>query len=484
MDAYALFDALTDVQDSFLTETERRLYGKKRCAIGVYLLAAVLIVLLCFTTAMAADVDFRQRVLSLFTVKETPPREEVIQSVTLQGNIQADYIFIPDYAYLQGGMFVVCTDETEYKQGSHYAAYAYENGELVRQENHRFDQTCTYRGKTYRIVFDWAAHDGQVAKTWVPTLDEARQLSPSGPEWGLWGGSPEQYLIVLEERYPLLANLRTGEFVEPLAAFDLSELSYHYHPNYAWHSEDFSRWLLPTFSEDAMDYVYFDTLSGKSYHVSELCGHLFPRDADFSGSYNAKVLEDKLVCWWLEEGETPSGLIYGCRIDLNTLEKLLLFDGIPLNADDGYRTIPGLVFLPRLQMNGGRLAMEVAEDRSVTLIDLKTAQRIPVEGYTLPQRQALHQTTVTVSNPSGTRLLVAACEPGHIFSYDNIAVLGLDGGFLLERSGLDPEVLERDITWLDDDRFVILCQVENDHYAVTGSWFYIYDLSEKNDNAE
>ncbi len=28
MDAYALFDALTDVQDSFLTETERRLYGK------------------------------------------------------------------------------------------------------------------------------------------------------------------------------------------------------------------------------------------------------------------------------------------------------------------------------------------------------------------------------------------------------------------------------------------------------------------------
>ena len=172
------------------------------------------------------------------------------------------------------------------------------------------------------------------------------------------------------------------------------------------------------------------------------------------------------------------------RDDLIYLEKLPLFDGIPLNADDGYRTIPGLVFLPRLQMNGGRLAMEVAEDRSVTLIDLKTAQRIPVEGYTLPQRQALHQTTVTVSNPSGTRLLVAACEPGHIFSHDNIAVLGLDGGFLLERSGLDPEVLERDITWLDDDRFVILCQVENDHYAVTGSWFYIYDLSEKNDNAE
>lgn len=46
MDAYALFDALTDVRDGFLEETERRLHGKKRRRVGVYLLAAVLIVLL------------------------------------------------------------------------------------------------------------------------------------------------------------------------------------------------------------------------------------------------------------------------------------------------------------------------------------------------------------------------------------------------------------------------------------------------------
>ena len=30
MDAYALFDALTDVRDGFLEETERRLHGEKR----------------------------------------------------------------------------------------------------------------------------------------------------------------------------------------------------------------------------------------------------------------------------------------------------------------------------------------------------------------------------------------------------------------------------------------------------------------------
>ena len=36
MDAYALFDALTDVQDSFLTETERRLCTAKSGAPSAY----------------------------------------------------------------------------------------------------------------------------------------------------------------------------------------------------------------------------------------------------------------------------------------------------------------------------------------------------------------------------------------------------------------------------------------------------------------
>lgn len=77
MDAYALFDALTDVRDGFLEETERRLHGKKRRRVGMYLLAAVLIVLLCFSSAVALDADFRQRVLSLFQVTESCPRRPV-----------------------------------------------------------------------------------------------------------------------------------------------------------------------------------------------------------------------------------------------------------------------------------------------------------------------------------------------------------------------------------------------------------------------
>ena len=220
MDAYALFDALTDVRDGFLEETERRLHGKKRRRVGVYLLAAVLIVLLCFSSAVALDADFRQRVLSLFQVAEVVPTQ-TSQAVTLADGLQADYVFVPAYARTEGGMFIVCTDEVEMKQGSHYAAYAYENGQLVLQENHRFDQTYTVQDKTCRLMFDWAEHDGRAAITWALTADEQRRMG--GEEnWRLEGGLTTQYRVKLGN-WPVTIDLRTGALTDPLAGYDTTQ---------------------------------------------------------------------------------------------------------------------------------------------------------------------------------------------------------------------------------------------------------------------
>lgn len=46
---------------------------------------------------------------------------------------------------------------------------------------------------------------------------------------------------------------------------------------------------------------------------------------------------------------------------------------------DVYPLTPGLV-----SGGSGRLALKMAEDRTVTLIDTQTSRSIPVEGYTLP----------------------------------------------------------------------------------------------------
>lgn len=484
MDAYALFDALTDVRDGYLEETERRLYGKRRHRVGVYLLAAVLIVLLCFSSAMALDADFRQRVLSLFQVAETLPQEEVSQSVTLRGGIHADYVFVPAYARTEGGMFIVCTDEVEMKQGSHYAAYAYENGRLVLQENHRFDQTYTVQGKTCRLMFDWAEHDGRAAITWVPTADEQRRMG--GEEnWRLEGGLTTQYRVKLGS-WPVTIDLRTGALTDPLAGYDTSRFPEDTFVE-TWPDEQ-GRCLLAhlvSTSPYRLTRYYFDGTGVTP--LAQLCGGE-PSSAYLSGNM--------LVYWQWEDDAPPPGALSAWRIDLDTMERLPVFTDIPATAmfadedallaagilpvypefPNGYPLTPGMVF-----GGYGRLALKMAEDRTVTLIDTQTSRSIPVEGYTLPDVQLGH--ICFYGNPAGTWLLAAARDPEQNYNYTHIAVLGLEGGVSLERRSADG-VKERYITWLDDDRFIISCSNDDGQYGMTGSWFYVYDLSEENNSGE
>ena len=476
MDAYALFDALTDVRDGFLEETERRLHGKKRRRVGVYLLAAVLIVLLCFSSAVALDADFRQRVLSLFQVAEVVPTQ-TSQSVTLADGLQADYVFVPAYARTEGGMFIVCTDEVEMKQGSHYAAYAYESGQLVRQENHRFDQTYTVQGKTCRLMFDWAEHDGRAAITWAPTLDEAERLSPGLWEWRLEGGLTTQYRVKLGS-WPVTIDLRTGALTDPLASYDTSQFPEDTFVE-TWPDEQ-GRCLLAQLvstSPYRLTRYYFDGTDVTP--LAQLCGGE-PSFAYLSGNM--------LVYWQWADDAPPPGALSAWRIDLDTMERLPVFTDIPATAGyagedallaagilpvfpefpNGYPLTPGLV-------SGGyrRLALKMAEDRTVTLIDTQTSRSIPVEGYTLPD--VPEGDIWFCGNPAGTRLLVALRDRDANYNFTHIAVLGMEGGVSLERRSADG-VKERYITWLDDDRFIISCSNDDGQYGMTGSWFYIYDL--------
>ena len=312
MDAYALFDALTDVRDGFLEETERRLHGKKRRRVGMYLLAAVLIVLLCFSSAVALDADFRQRVLSLFQVKEVVPTQ-TSQAVTLADGLQADYVFVPAYARTEGGMFIVCTDEVEMKQGSHYAAYAYENGQLVLQENHRFDQTYTVQGKTCHLMFDWAEHDGRAAITWALTADEQRRMG--GEEnWRLEGGLTTQYRVKLGN-WPVTIDLRTGALTDPLAGYDTSQF-----PEDAfvetWPDEQGRCLLVQLVSTSPyrLTRYYFDGTDVTP--LAQLCGGE-PSHAYLTGNM--------LVYWQWEDDAPPPGALSAWRIDLDTMERLAGF---------------------------------------------------------------------------------------------------------------------------------------------------------------
>lgn len=212
MNAYTLLDGLTDVRDRYLLETEERLFAapKKRRPIGAYLLAATLAVLLCFGTALAVDSDLRERVFALFTVADTPPHGEADSGIVtdLGDSVTAEYIFVPRFARIDGGMFLVCADEVEMNQGSHYDAYVYENGELVQQENRTFDEVYTVNGQRYHLQFQWAAYGDNVTCTWTPSIGD--QSDEEQGEWRVCGGTVTQYRVALDGAYFDL-DLTTGE---------------------------------------------------------------------------------------------------------------------------------------------------------------------------------------------------------------------------------------------------------------------------------
>lgn len=212
MDAFTLLDGLTNVRDRYLLETEERLFAerKTRRPVGAYLLAAALALLLCFGTALAVDGDFREKVFALFTVADTPPHEEERSGIVtdLGTGITAEYIFVPRFARIDGGMFLVCDDEVEMNQGSRYSAYVYENGQLVRQENHTFDEVYTVDGQWYHLQFQWAAYEDNVACTWTPSIGD--QSDEEQGEWRVCGGTVAQYRVELDGAYFDL-DLTTGD---------------------------------------------------------------------------------------------------------------------------------------------------------------------------------------------------------------------------------------------------------------------------------
>lgn len=211
MNGETLLLGLTDVRDRYLAETEARLLAEKkhRRRAGACLLAAALVVLLCFGTALAVDTDFRQRVFALFTLEDAPPVENGVTGTEaeLGEGVTAEYIFVPHFARTQGGMFLVCADEEELRQGSRYDAYAFENGELVPRESRSFDQVYTVGEQRYHLRFEWASEQGNVAFTWVPDLGE-QSLEAQG-EWHLYGGTETRCRVDFDGAYQWL-DLTTG----------------------------------------------------------------------------------------------------------------------------------------------------------------------------------------------------------------------------------------------------------------------------------
>ena len=439
----------------------------KRVAIfiGIVVLATTTTV----ATAMAVNEDFRETVKEFIfeflhieeeeTVPQLPGTEEVsIDTMYVEpdrsflgGVIEGRYVHTPVSCNAREGVYVICTDEIEMNQGSHYDAYYEENGEFIKLKEQTFQGDYSVFGQNFHLEFDWVLHNGQVVITYVGVEEPYR--IPVNP------GDSDAMLVELlcsvntetgekvATAYPVFINLETGELMNVLAgtgAEMLGDLC-----NQAV-SEDGSKMLLAQ-SDGTLYYV--DLVAKELYSVEELSGER--ADA-------CSLIGDTLACWVLKDGQYRAW-----NVDLETLERKEVFTGNPnVMYLNGFDTIVhwGTMF------TGSHFALEVDENSNVTVIDLATGERFPVEGFTWPADQ--YQDVLWECSPDGKRLLISGGEIG--LKYEYIGVLDFEKMQYLEFERVNPnEVYEWKPYWFDKDTVIIQATSKDSYYVQD---YYVYDI--------
>ncbi len=496
----SILDAMNDIEDAYIESARKRLQDVRRdkkisedkiirgdkkirtARLSLLQKAAVLFGVLAFAastsvaTAMAVNEEFREAVkeviYEIFHIEEAEmiPQMPVESQITVENMyveqdrsilgdvIEGRYIHAPVFCHAREGIFTICTDEIELNQGSHYDAYYEENGEFIQLEEHRFQANYNVLGQAFDISFEWAVHNGQVAVTYIE--EEERFRIPANP------GDAEAMLLevltffedengqIMENAYPLQVNLYTGEVTDILAGTGAEKLSGIC--NYAI-SEDRSRMLL---AETDGELYYVDLTEKRLYSVSELSGEK---------PDSCSLIEDTLTCW--AEGETG---YCGWNINLTNFERKELFSDLQKAASGkaGLLSLSGFSGARHWgsMYSGACFALTKDAVGTVSVLDLKTGEEIPVEGFQWPGDQ--YQDVLWEINPDGRRILISGGQLGS--GYEYIGVLDFEKQTYLEfsRENMNP-VHEKKPYWFDKDTVIIPAIQQNSYLAQD---YYVYDL--------
>lgn len=475
MDAVMLMQLLGEIDDNYIYAAGKRLGligapqpGAARHAAGRHsarrpvhkwlaaFAAAVLLLLTCSLAAMAASEDFRQAVFAFFGIAQTevvPPREVSSESIyaapdriELGGVIEGTYVHTPAASYAQNGIYLICTDPVETRQGSRYDAYWEENGAFEKLTAHTFSQDITVQGRTYPVTFEWAAHGRSIVQTYVPADASFRMPNQFG--------AADQVFFLLEDGYPVLLDLETGACQDILAGTGAEMLT---DIGNAAISEDRQRLLLV--QTDGTLY-YVDLAAKTLYSVEALSGER--ADA-------CCLAGDTLACWALREDG-----YHAWAIDLATLSRREIFSGLPNAAGTAG---PGIVFLMGFDTwvhgndlyAGSCFALETDAARNVYVWDLASGVRMPVEGFQWPQTQACPDVW-QIASPDGKKLLLAGGHTGENFTYIGVVDFARRRYVTFSRQN-DTPVRESSVIWFDEDRVLIRTSPED---AICD--YYVYRL--------
>ena len=480
MNNQTLLDAINGIDDKYIYSAQQKLARNhlheqpKRYSIRrkiVALIAAVVMLMgTTFTVAMAASPEFREAVFAFFGIEQPEvvpehetdnvlsPDDMVVDNIktNIGGVIEGTYLHTPIASYAETGVFLICTDETQMKQGSHYDAYREDNGELVKLETYHFNKTLDVNGFTFQTDFEWTEVDGRTIITY---------MEPSAQYFiDDFAGLPEKTLVLFycwtqndEEgyhftNYPAFLNLETGAVTDVLTGTGAENIEGILK---AATSEDQTKMLFIT---EEQTVYYVDLLTKQLHNVAELSGEPIT---------DCTLVNNSLVCWRNEDETSESGSFGKYRawsIDLNTFEKKEML--IPSDRETlflGFNT----PFATGNMYAGSCFAIQVDAVRNTYIVDLEYGTTSMIANFDWP---GSYPYIGGIPSPDGRKLLIFGEKSGNVFDY--IGVLDFDRKVCIQFSRENNNAVnEHSAYWFDNEKIV----VKTDSSEVSTD-YYVYEL--------
>lgn len=392
------------------------------------LVAAAVVLLAIFSTAMAADTGFRQEIFRFFHI---PAAEQVPQTVdtTIHGDAQwvgsqtlgdavtVAYIRLADNCDRENG--ILCCWEDEARTEADF--YAITDDGLLPLTARNLKKTVTWNGMDYFVDLQWAV--------WEDCLQVQTFGNQNWDVAYLEGRTDKVLLQLFREdcgEYAMVLDLETEEVTDIFAGTGVEKLTDVVEITL---SSDLHRAI---FSCDNGEQLYLCDLEKKT---------LLPVEDVLGGQVDGVwFIDGDMVGWYTMDEDYR----YTCSVtDLVRGTTTLRFADQPAYQREKEQ---GVVFL------GGRYILEVLADRQVAVLDLLTGDETLVEGFSYPEGDSR-----TRINSTENKILFLTMEMDQEgLGISEVTVLNLESGvaMALNREGYDVRH-ESAVSWFDNDRVAI-----------------------------
>ncbi len=473
-----LWEAIGMIDDKLLNDAidikKRSRYSVHHWWFGVT--AAIIIVIISFSTAYTVSAQFREWVISLFQIKETeivpsseksenkiPESSDRTNSFPEKENISlyaADTIEdVFDVQYLKSTNFMstigpVYTYSDASGSTKYYVA---ENSKFVPVETDIIKSKVKLLGITGMIDYTRINYNGNLLLQ--QNGDTRFMLADGNDAVFLLGvsGSSEVWLTLYKNpqsdkwAYPAKYNLETGKVSDILKGISVDGIELKKYPvlrNWNNIGEGVFVVSLGKTLESAEAYM-IDINKKISVSLSKLTG--LPMVS------SAKVVDGKIM---LFEPLSNDKFNYYCYdYSMNTVTEIFK------NAAYWSSVEPGDNCL-RVEFSGGRYDF-IEEKGNIYLTDEFSGTRITVEGITEELAENL------IINSDNNKILVSSFGNNVIKQF---GIIDIKAGrfYLMSRKNQD-DVIEKSIAWYDDNHIII----EAENNTSTESYVYLYSLIEK-----